>query len=127
MLARNASGRCLTKRIPALIAVFPCKGEIPEKPRKATRKCRANGLGSIIPLKRKSRTIYEVRVNTRIDERDYPRYDVIGRYTDRVAADAALAEYNTTPYNIDLRNLTFTEVFERWYKSKFKVEAFHKG
>lgn len=101
--------------------------EILEKPRKATRKRRANGLGSIIPLKRKSGTIYEVRVNTRIDERGYPKYDVIGRYTDRVAADAALAEYNTNPYDMDLRNLTFTEVFKRWYKNKFKVEAFHKG
>ncbi|MBS4980692.1 MAG: tyrosine-type recombinase/integrase [Lachnospiraceae bacterium] len=107
---------------------FPMQGqEILEKPRKATRKRRANGLGSIVPLRRKSGTVYEVRVNTRIDERGYPQYDVVGRYTDRVAADTALAEYNTNPYDIDLRNLTFTEVFKRWYKSKFKVEAFHKG
>ena len=98
-----------------------------DKPRKATRKRRANGLGSIVPLKRKSGTIYEVRVNTRIDERGYPLYDVIGRYTDRVAADTALAEYNTNPYDLDLRGLTFSEVFKQWYKGKFKVEAFHTG
>jgi integrase len=124
----ECSGKVSDKAYSCPHCGFPMQGqEIPEKPRKATRKRRANGLGSIIPLKRKSGTIYEVRVNTRIDERGYPQYDVIGRYTDRVAADTALAEYNTNPYDIDLRNLTFTEVFERWYKSKFKVEAFHKG
>lgn len=124
----ECSGKVSDKAYSCPHCGFPMKEQkILEKPRKATRKRRANGLGSIVPLRRKSGTIYEVRVNTRIDERGYPRYDVIGRYTDRVAADTALAEYNTNPYDIDLRNLTFTEVFKRWYKSKFKVEAFHKG
>ena len=124
----ECSGKVSDKAYSCPHCGFPMQvQEILEKPRKATRKRRANGLGSIIPLKRKSGTIYEVRVNTRIDERGYPKYDVIGRYTDRVAADASLAEYNTNPYDMDLRNLTFTEVFKRWYKNKFKVEAFHKG
>ena len=124
----ECSGKVSDKAYSCPHCGFPMQRQrIVEKPRKATRKRRANGLGSIVPLKRKSGTIYEVRVNTRIDERGYPLYDVIGRYTDRVAADTALAEYNTNPYDLDLRGLTFSEVFKRWYKGKFKVEAFHTG
>lgn len=124
----ECSGKVSDKAYSCPHCGFPMQRQrIVEKPRKATRKRRANGLGSIVPLKRKSGTIYEVRVNTRIDERGYPLYDVIGRYNDRVAADTALAEYNTNPYDLDLRGLTFSEVFKRWYKGKFKVEAFHTG
>ena len=124
----ECSGKVSDKAYSCPHCGFPMQGKaMPEAPRKATRKRRANGLGSIVPLKRKSGTIYEVRVNTRIDERGYPLYDVIGRYTDRVAADTALAEYNTNPYDLDLRGLTFSEVFKQWYKGKFKVEAFHTG
>ena len=83
----ECSGKVSDKAYSCPHCGFPMQGKaMPEAPRKATRKRRANGLGSIVPLKRKSGTIYEVRVNTRIDERGYPLYDVIGRYTDRVAA-----------------------------------------
>ena len=107
---------------------YPMQGkEMPTVPKKATRKRRANGLGSIVPLKRKAGTIYQVRVNTRMDDRGYPRYDVLGNFPDRVAADAALVNYNTNPYDVELRDLTFSEVYQRWYKNKFKAEPFHKG
>ena len=106
---------------------FPMQGKLYTAPRKATRKRRANGLGSIVPLKRKSGTVYQVRVNTRIDGRGYPAYDVLGNFPDRVSADMALANYNTNPYDVDLRDLTFAEVYQRWYKSKFKAEPFHNG
>ena len=117
----ECSGKVSDKAYSCPHCGFPMQGKaMPEAPRKATRKRRANGLGSIVPLKRKSGTIYEVRVNTRIDERGYPLYDVIGRYTDRVAADTALAEYNTNPYDLDLRGLTFSEVFKRCTKANSK-------
>lgn len=44
---------------------------------------RPNGKGSVVKLSGKRRQPFEVRVNTRMDERNYPVYDVLGRFEDR--------------------------------------------
>lgn len=80
---------------------------------------RANGTGTVVRLSGRRRCPYEVRVNTRIDEWGYPRFDVLGRFKDRTDALQALALYNNDPYSIGDRSLTFAQVYERWYKQKF--------
>ena len=46
-------------------------------------------------------------------------FKIIGYYKTRKEAQIALAEYNNDPYDIDMRKLTFKEVFERWSKERF--------
>lgn len=41
-----------------------------------------NGKGSVVKFSGKRRQPFEVRV-TRMDERNYPVYDVLGRFEDR--------------------------------------------
>ena len=58
---------------------------------------RKNGSGSVVHLSGRRREPFEVRVNTHMDERNYPIYDVLGRYADRDEAMAALLKYNKNP------------------------------
>lgn len=83
-------------------------------------KRRRNGTGTVVKLSGKRRNPFQVRVNTRIDEWGYPRYDVPGNFPDHVSADIALAEYNKSPYDVGNRKKTFREVFHDWYKWKYK-------
>lgn len=82
-----------------------------------------NGYGSIVTLSGKRRKKYEVRVNTRMDDRHYPLYDVLGRYEERKEAQIALAKYNEKPYDIGNRNLTFSQVYEKYYTDKYHMGA----
>ena len=90
---------------------------------KSPGKRRRNGTGTIVKLSGNRRRPFQVRVNTRIDEWGYPRYDVLGTFPDRVAADIALAEYNREPYSIGNRKKTFLQVFQDWYKWKYHKSA----
>lgn len=92
------------------------------KPAKRARKRRPNGSGTVVKLSGRRKNPFQVRVNTRINDRGYPEYDVIGNYPDRVAANIILAEYNKKPYDVSNRRQTFSQVFESWFKRKFKVE-----
>lgn len=78
-----------------------------------------NGYGTVVKLSGKRRKPYEVRVNTRIDERGYPRYDVLNRFENRINADIALAEFNKSPFDIKKRDLTFADVYQLWYDWKY--------
>lgn len=44
---------------------------------------------------------------------------MLGYFKTRKEAQIALAEYNRDPFDIDLRKLTFREVFERWANEHF--------
>lgn len=46
----------------------------------------------------------------------------LGFFPTRQEALNALANYNQNPFDIDLRMLTFAEVYARWCKQKFKSE-----
>ena len=87
----------------------------PRAPRKA-RKRRPNGSGTVVKLSGKRKNPYQVRVNTRIDDRGYPAYDILDNFPDLVSANIALAEYNNTPYDPNSRKKTFSEVFASWYQ-----------
>lgn len=96
---------------------------IPIKAKKTTRKKRPNGSGSVVKRSGHYSKPYEVRINTHIDERGYPAYDVLGTFADRVEAEIALAEYNKSPYDPSSRNKTFEQLFNDWYLWKFKIAA----
>ena len=78
-----------------------------------------NGYGTIVKLSGKRRKPFEVRVNTRMDSRNYPVYDVLGRYSDRMEAQNALAAYNINPYDIEHSKLTFSQLYKLWFDSKY--------
>lgn len=80
---------------------------------------RPNGKGSVVKLSGKRRQPFEVRVNTRMDERNYPVYDVLGRFEDRDKALAALLEYTRSPYDLRIDSMTFTEIYEMWFNYKY--------
>lgn len=77
-----------------------------------------DGYGTVVKLSGRRRQPYEVRVNTRMDDRNYPVFDVLGRFSDHNEA-LALAEYNRSPYNIQSRSLSFAEVCRLWYEYKY--------
>ena len=79
-----------------------------------------NGYGTVVKLSGKRRNPYEVRVNTRMDLRYYPVYDVLGRYSTREAGLIALAEYNKSPYSITDRQMTFSQLYEKFYRHKYE-------
>ncbi len=77
-----------------------------------------DGYGTVVKLSGRRRQPYEVRVNTRMDDRNYPVFDVLGRFSDQNEA-LALAEYNRSPYDIQSRSLSFAEVCRLWYEYKY--------
>lgn len=82
-----------------------------------------NGFGSITTLAGKRRNPFWARKTVGFDpETGYPIYQTIGYYPEWIDAFQALCEYNQTPYDIDLRNLTFKEVYERWSTRKFQEQ-----
>ena len=82
-----------------------------------------NGYGTVVKLSGNRRQPYEVRVNTRMDERYYPVYDVLGRFENREDALIALAEYNKNPFDINKSNITFKELYELFYKDKYEMSG----
>lgn len=82
-----------------------------------------NGYGSVVKLSGKRRKSFEVRVNTRMDERYYPVYDVLGRFPTREEALIALADYNKNPYSISDREITFSQLYEKFYKNKYELSG----
>lgn len=118
----ECSGKVSDKAYSCPHCGFPLRDGI-SVPRRAKTpgKRRRNGTGTIVKLSGSRRKPFQVRVNTRIDEWGYPRYDVLGNFPDRVSADIALAEYNKDPFDIANRKKTFEEVFKDWYEWKYKA------
>lgn len=81
-----------------------------------------NGYGSVVNLGKRRRKPYAARVTVgwTDDGKQIKKY--IGFYRTRAEALNALANYNQNPFDVDLRKLTFAEVYEQWCKSKFKDE-----
>lgn len=80
-----------------------------------------NGFGSIIFLGSGRRRPYAAKTpTTGYTEDGYPLRQVIGYYETWDEAYEALNNYKKHPYDIDARQLTFTEVFEMWKKKKYE-------
>lgn len=81
-----------------------------------------NGYGSITKLTGKRRKPWMVRVSNGMeyDEKIHdfkPKRVVLGYYATRKEANIALAEYNSSPYDLDKHSLTFAEAFELYKKT----------
>lgn len=121
MTCPECEGKVSSKAIICPHCGYPMQDKpIPTKPTKKGKKRRPNGSGTVVEMSGNRSNPYQVRANTHLDDRGYPIYDVLGNYPDRVQAEIVLAKYNENPYNVDLRSLTFTEVYERWYYRKFE-------
>lgn len=115
----ECTGRVSDKAIICPHCGCPMQDKSIIKPFRKGKRRRPNGAGTIVKLSGNRRKPYQVRVNTRLDDRGYPIFDTLGNFPDQVQADIALAKYNENPYDVDLRSLTFTEVYEKWYMRKF--------
>ena len=78
-----------------------------------------NGYGTVVKLSGKRRRPYQVRVNTRMNEKNQPVYDVLGYFADRMEAQNALAAYNLNPYNVNADRMTFEQLYNEWYEQKY--------
>ena len=79
-----------------------------------------NGYGSVIKMSHRRRKPFAARVTAgwTEDGRQVKKY--LGFFRTREEALNALANYNQNPFDLDLRKLTFAEVYARWCKLKFK-------
>ena len=73
-----------------------------------------NGYGSIIKNKGNRRKPYQVRITRGWDDNGKQLYSTLGWFEKREEAIIALAEYNSSPYDIEANKETFTDVFEKW-------------
>jgi len=89
----------------------------------AKRMRNPNGYGSIVKLSGNRRNPYMVKVNTRMDERYYPVYDILGYYPTWADASIALAKYNDDPYNVSMSRLTFAQLYKDYYDAKYVYSA----
>lgn len=85
----------------------------------AKRMRNPNGYGSIVKLSGKRRNPYMVKVNTHMDERYYPVYDILGYYPTWADASIALAKYNDDPYDISAAHMTFAQLYKYYYDDKY--------
>lgn len=68
-----------------------------------------NGYGSVSKLSGRRRNPYIVRITVGDARR------TLGCYHTRKDALSALAEYNRDPYSLDVRAITFADVYRQWY------------
>lgn len=78
-----------------------------------------NGYGSVVKLSGNRRKPYTVRKTTGWNDKGHPIYLTIGYYASREEGMIALAEYNRNPYDVDKRNITLQELYQKWSESIF--------
>ena len=81
---------------------------------------RANGNGSITKVSDNRRKPYKVTITKGWDVNTGKQLKkVLGYYFTQKEANKALADYLDTPYDLELANTTFKEVYEKWSKIKY--------
>ncbi len=88
---------------------------------KKRRRKLPNGFGSIKKLSgKRSKPYAAYPATTEFNQDGVPvPVPAIGYFADYNSAYIALAEYNRNPYDIETASLTFSEVYEMFYKHKF--------
>ena len=76
-----------------------------------------NGYGTVVKLSGNRRRPFVVRKTTGWTDEGYPIYLTIGYYATREEGMIALAEYNKNPYDVDRRNISLKELFEKWLET----------
>lgn len=79
-----------------------------------------NGYGSVYKLSGNRRRPYIAKITTGFRDDGTQIFKPIGYYQSKEDGLQALALYNHAPYNIDLRNITFTELYNKWLARKNK-------
>lgn len=72
-----------------------------------------NGYGSVIKLSGNRRRPFMARVTTGYKDNGQPIYKALDYFTRREDALICLANYNEAQFDIDYRNLTFSELFDK--------------
>ena len=81
---------------------------------------KANGNGSISKLSGIRRKPYIARVTLGWDEKTGRQIrKTIGTYVTQKEAQKALIDYLDNPYDLDLSNILFKDVYEKWSKLKY--------
>lgn len=82
-----------------------------------------NGYGSVYKLSGNRRKPYVATKTIGFKENGQQILKPIGYYETREQGLQALALYNNAPYNIDLKNITFMELYNKWLERKnIKIE-----
>lgn len=81
---------------------------------------RPNGEGSIVKLSGKRRKPFCVRITTGYNPEDGKQIrKIIGTYKSQQDARHALNDYLINPHNLNLKNLTYNEIFKKWSNLKY--------
>lgn len=104
---------------------YPIRISQPPKPVTRTRKKHKklpNGFGSIKKLSGNRRKPYAAYPPTKEYQLNGTPITLpaIGYYEDWYAAFDALREYNHNPFDVRTAGLTFSDVYEQWWKAKFE-------
>lgn len=78
----------------------------------------ANNFGSVYELKGNRRRPFVAKKTIGYNEKKQPIYKVIGYYETREKALIELSKYNNHPYNIELKDITFSQLYEMWLSKK---------
>lgn len=82
---------------------------------------RANGNGSITKVKGNRRKPYKVVITKGWDSTTGKQIKkMLGYYFTQKEANKALADYLDTPYDLELSNISFEDIYERWSKVKYQ-------
>ena len=84
-----------------------------------------NGYGSVAKLSGKRRKPFMVRITTGFDMEGRQIMKVLGYYETQAKAIKALADYNDSPYDISLSDVTLKEILDRIMENK--KEAIEKS
>ena len=79
-----------------------------------------NGYGSVHKLSGNRRKPYIAKKTIGFNNEGHQIFKSIGYYSTREEGLQALAMYNNTPYNVDLKNITFIDLYKRWIDKKDK-------
>lgn len=77
-----------------------------------------NGYGSVVKLSGNRRRPFMVRKTKGWDDRGYPVYEIIGYTATREEGNILLAEYNRSPWDVEMAKITLSGLYELWKKQK---------
>lgn len=88
---------------------------------------RSNGEGSISYDKRRKRYRAKVTIGWEINEETGRSKQIVktlgSNYKTKGEAARALSEYLDSPFNIDKRDITFSELYDRWFNERIKNKS----
>ena len=79
-----------------------------------------NGNGCVFKATGNRRKPYGVKLTKGWDETGKQIRVCVGYYKTQKEANKALLEYNDNPYNLEISNITFGEIYIKWSTNKFK-------